>query len=135
MGRFSLSQIVFRGLLMRPEWIADWSQKQGHIVNLPGCISTTRSVEMGLRYSYCHDKSRVGDEKSVLVVILLQNHIGFRGFRLNQPKYTPYPYEQEYLMMEGFEVKILNVDRDVSIDNGNVDVFDGGVVTIIYCYY
>ena len=72
----------------------------------------------------------------VLFVISCQNYIAFPGFRLNRKEFTAYPYEEEILLSEGCPAFILDIERDIKIENSNdiFKVFKGRPITVIHMY-
>jgi len=74
-----------------------------------GSTSTSKNMEISLGFSKCHTDYS-DNQQPVLFVYSIRNHAGFNGFRLNSKKYSVYPGEQEYLLMEGFEVYVLKVE-------------------------
>ena len=76
--------------------------------------------------------------KSVLFVFFFKNWWGFNGFRLNQPEYSAFPFEEEYLLMEGIPVRVLKVDENVVMDCKAKEAirlqYDGQTINIVYLY-
>jgi len=64
----------------------------------------------------------------------MRNHDGFDGFRLNDKRFSVFPYEQEFLLMEGFQVFVLEVQDEFVIKNKHRDLqrYDGKELTVIY---
>ena len=88
------------------------------------------------------DNKKDGQE-SVLFVYMMQNYQGFPGFRMNHPDYSNFPEEQEYLLKEGIMVRILDIKRNMKIQNyvknqkdGNKCAnYNGKLITIVYLYH
>ena len=40
---------------------------------------------------------------------MIGNYSGFSGFRLDTEEYSAYPYEKEFLFIEGLDVKVLEI--------------------------
>ena len=79
-----------------------------------------------------HEKGR-----SVLFVFFCRNYKSFSGFRLDKGDYSAFPYEQEYLFMEGLEVTILKVEENFVIVNNDKDLkpeFNGRTLNVIYLF-
>ena len=57
--------------------------------------------------------------------------------RLNNEAYTSEPCEPEYLLREGFKVLVLEVQRDVKVDNGDDKFQDlkGKSITVIHLFH
>ena len=75
-------------------------------------------------------------KKSVIFVFLIRNYEGFYGFRLSDERYSAFPAEKEFLLMEGFDVLIINVDNDYVIENKvpGFEAYNSKTVTIVYLY-
>jgi len=54
---------------------------------------------------------------------------------MEDDRYTAYSYEQEYLLIEGFNLYLLDIEHDFTIQNkhNSLQRFDKKVITIIYC--
>ena len=79
---------------------------------------------------------RDSDDKCVLFVLLMKNYQGYIGFRLDNELYTPYPHEQEYLLSEGNDIHILDVE-EYRIRNETPelkDEYNNKLITIIYLF-
>ena len=72
----------------------------------------------------------------VLFVISCQNYEAFPGFRLNNPAFTAFPYEEEILLSEGCPVLILDIVRDFEITSSDqyFKNFKNKRITIIHLY-
>ena len=106
LGFFCRSFLLFRGALMEKGWMTGWREDAGKsgedsFIHLPGCTSTSKNLDVALGFSGCH-KNYSADHQPVLFVFSIRNWFGFNGFRLNDYKFSVYPQEQEYLLMEGF---------------------------------
>ena len=117
---------------MKKEWLKDWHKEVGKEINLKGNTSTSKSIVVALGFSECDKKMKKGFQP-VLFVYLIQNYGGLRGFRLTKEKYSAFPHEQEYLLMEGLNVKVLKIQEDVKIQNNHSDLqnFNGKSVTVL----
>ena len=51
--------------------------------------------------------------------------------------YTAYPFEEEFLLMDGCRVLVLDVEFDVRIVNkhANMARYNGQLVTVIYLFH
>lgn len=88
---------------------------------MPGFISTSSSYQVACNFLGL-DREQEDDTLPVLFVFVLRNYRGLKGaFRLNQPEYTAYLNEQETLLIDGFQVYVLDVKvkEDVTIGNHN----------------
>jgi len=80
-------------------------------LHLNGITSTSRNLEIALTSSQC--TTSYGDDlEPVLYIYSITNYDGFRGFRVNEPNYSAFPHEQEYLLCEGFKVTVLGSEED-----------------------
>ena len=118
LGYFSQSFFTFRGVKMgEQKWFDAYLKKVGKKVNMPGTTSTSSNLGVALGFSKCskNKKDIATPGKSVLFVFFFMNWRGFKGFRLNQPVYSAFPFEEEYLLMEGIKVWVLRVNENVVI--------------------
>ena len=98
---------------MLNEWINVYDKKIGGEVNafnkqnISGSSSCTQNLIIGLEFAFKTSKKNTQSRIPTLFVISCQNYSNFNGFRLNNPAYTAYPYEEEVLLCEGCEVVIL----------------------------
>lgn len=119
---------------MDSDWIEGWREEVGEVfINLHSSTSTSKNLEVALDFSKCHtDYSNL--QTPVLFVISVLNYTGFKGFRLNDKRYSVYPEEQEVLLMEGFTVYVLEVEEGFEICNKHsaVQKYDGKKITVIY---
>ena len=54
---------------------------------------------------------------------------------MTDDRFSVYPHEQEYLLMEGFRVWILDVEDGVQIENDTTEVlkkYNGAKITVVY---
>ena len=114
---------------MKNEWIEDWRKKEE--LKIPGCTSTSKNLDVALGFSQCK-KDYPADKQPVLFIFAINNNVGFSGFRLNSKRYSVYPEEQEFLLMEGFGVFILGIEDKMKISNKFLPDYDGKIVTVIY---
>ena len=49
LGEWCRSFLLFRGALMKNEWIEDWRKKE--YLMIPGCTSTSRNMDVALGFS------------------------------------------------------------------------------------
>lgn len=143
-GKFSECFMTFRGVKMEdPKLLEDYKDKIGSMVNILGTISTSMKLSIGLEYSRYAKKYDYVPGKSVLFVFLFKNHEYQKGFRLNQKEYTPYPNDEEFILLEGLKVAVLGVEEHVRIESkddeeDDIDYFDGRFpgqkINIIYLY-
>ena len=117
LGIMCRSFLLFRGALMNKEWIEDWRQVIGHqMINLHGNTSTSKNLDVALGFSKCHNNHEE-NQLPVLFIYSINNFYGFKGFRLNDKRFSVYPEEQEFLLMEGFKVFVLDVQYGFKISN------------------
>ena len=97
-----------------------------------GCTSTSKNLDVALGFSQCDTDYDAENKQAVLFVYSIRNYDGFSGFRLNSKRYTLYPEEQEYLLMEGFRVYVLEVEDGFKIKNQHLSKYDAKTVTVIF---
>ena len=116
LGYFSQSFFTFRGVKMgEQKWFDAYINKVGQMVNMPGTTSTSSDLGVALGFSNCSIDDIDIPGKSVLFVFFFRNYRRFGGFRLNKPEYSAFPFEEEFLLMEGILVWVLRVDENVVI--------------------
>ena len=117
---------------MNKEWIEDWRDEVGkEYIKLHGSTSTSKNLDVALGFSQCH-KDFSSHQQPVLFVYSIRNYEGFDGFRLNSKRYSVYPGEQEYLLMEGFIVYVLGIEDKFTIKNKFLAKYNSKTVTVIY---
>jgi len=100
-------------------------------IPLHGSTSTSKNLDVALGFSKCHEVYDA-NQQPVLIVTSIWNYYGFFGFRLSDKRFSVYSGEQEYLLMEGFEVYVLGVEDGFKISNEFLPKYDNKVITIIY---
>ena len=50
--------------------------------------------------------------KPAIFIMLLRNLNEVPGFRLNKPQYSPYPHENQLILMESSKIRVLEVEED-----------------------
>jgi len=83
-------------------------------IPLHGSTSTSKNLDVALGFSKC-DQDFEANQQPVLIVTSISNYAGLLGFRLNNKRFSVYPGEQEYLLMEGFQVFVLGVQDGFKI--------------------
>ena len=83
-------------------------------IPLHGSTSTSKNLDVALGFSKC-DQHFEAHQQPVLIVTSIRNYDGFFGFRLSDKRFSVYPGEQEYLLMEGFQVLVLGVQDGFKI--------------------
>ena len=121
---------------MQKEWLVQWREKvlEDDSVRMHGTTSTSRNLEVALGFSKC-TTDYSDNQQPVLFVYSIRNTSGFCGFRMTDDRFSVYPHEQEYLLMEGFRVFILDVEEGVQIENDTTEVlkkYNGAKVTVVY---
>merc|ERR1711935_1145840 len=139
LGFFNQSFLTFRGVKMgEPKWFDAYVNKVGQMVNMPGTTSTSSNLGVALDFSKCSILDIAMTGKSVLFVFFFKNFIGFPGFRLNQPEFSAFPEEEEYLLCEGIPVFVLAVDENIVMDCNTIDavkdMYHGQTINIVYLY-
>ena len=71
-----------------------------------------------------------------LFVISVRNYGSPEGMRMNNEAYTSYPGENEILLREGCQVRVLDIEDGVEIINPflRYKEFNGKVFTIVYLF-
>ena len=111
LGYMCRSFLLFRGALLNKDWINDWKNEIGKPLKLQGTTSTYKNFEYALELSKCTSYNTFL-HTPVLFVYSIRNYTGFQGFRLSDKRYSVYPSEQEYLLVEGLVVYVLDVEED-----------------------
>ena len=64
----------------------------------------------------------------------MRNYSGFAGFRNTDERFTAYTHEQEYLLVEGLKVYVLDVEPNVEFINTRAGLgrWNGAKVTVVY---
>jgi len=105
---------------------------------MPGTTSTSSNLGVGLKFSRCGIEYKTMSGKSVLFVFFFKNYYGFRGFRLNQPEYSAFPDEEEYLLIEGIPVTVLKVEENMVLDCKDItavkDKYHGQTINVVYLF-
>ena len=120
-----------------PEWFNAYKNKVGKVVNLSGTTSTSKKLDIALKFSQCAKEFDSIPGKSVLFVFLIQNYIWNYGFRLTKGEYSVFPYEQEYLIAEGKEVMVLKVEENMVLKINQQEMeaqYNDQTVNVIYLY-
>ena len=99
--------------MTKQKWFDAYLNKVGQLIRMPGTTSTSSNLGVALGFSKCSKLDNELSGKSVLFVFFFQNYNTFGGFRLNQPEFSAFPDEEEYLLMEGIGVRVLKVDENV----------------------
>lgn len=137
--------MVFRGAVMREEWLAPYEQNIAHekkfeegtykgwpvFVYLPAYNSTSLDLSVALQFA---TMSATDDKICTLFVISCANYVTPDCVRLNNEAYTAYPAEGEVLLTDGCVMRVLGIQKDVLIDNPypTFSKFNGKKLTIIY---
>jgi len=53
LGYMCRSFLLFRGALMEDEWIYDWKEEIGELLNLHGITSASKNMDVALNFSKC----------------------------------------------------------------------------------
>lgn len=119
---------------MQSDWIEQYESKKGYEVHLPGCFSCSKDLKVALSFAY---GKRDQDKIPVLFVVTCQNYYEPKGFMMNNEAYSAYPREAEFLLMEGCNVYILDIEHDHKIDNSSFSMlnYNGKTLTIIHMFH
>ena len=94
---------------MKEEWIQPFKQVvNGDWVFLKGFTSTSRKPTEAFKFLF---NEATPDKKNVLFVICITNFNGVRGFNMNSEAYSNHEEEKEFLLMEGFPIRVLGFDE------------------------
>lgn len=128
--------LLFRGMQMKDEWIKNYESKTKppKCVRLPGSVSCSRDIHVALHFA---TQNLQEDKIPVVFVISNKNYVQPNGMRMNNEAYTSYPSEGEVLLQEGIPAFIIDVKRDILIDNPytNWKMFNGLKVSFIFLYF
>ena len=76
---------------MNSDWIDEWKQASGINVCLPGNTSTSELFDIAMKFAAVDDDTQV----PALFVFYVWNFNRYPGFRLNDERYSAFPYEKE----------------------------------------
>ena len=96
-----------------------YKNKLGRSVNLSGTTGTSSELSVALDQSRCGKMFKNQPGKSVLFVFLIRNYSFQFFFRANKPEYSPYPYEQEHLLMVGLMLSVVGIEENVVIQHNS----------------
>jgi len=137
LGAFSKTFLVYSGTLLNEFQILNWKELMTKhskgMASLNGLTKTTRSLDFALEQTQC-TTSNDSKLKPVLFVYSIGNKNGFNGFRLVDNRYTPFPHEQEYLMMEGYYIYVLDIVENFQVVNTNGEMikYNNKKITVVY---
>ena len=95
---------------MQKQWIEDWREQIGNNILLHGTTSTSRNLEVALDYSKCDKKYRDDQQAVLFIYHVVNNYYGTCAFRMTDERFTAFPYEQEFLLVEGIKVRVLDIE-------------------------
>ena len=150
LGSWCSSDLVFRGVQMKSEWIEDWKSSVGikglkncathkiedeekpAYINMQGITSTTESFRVALKQA-----QPFSDEMTTVVFIIsLQNYSNTAGFRMDDQNYTAHISDKEHLLKDGFQMFVIGVDeqdiKDVDSEDQLYKDFDGKKLTLVH---
>ena len=131
--------MAFSGAYLPDQQIDIWRQSIFNTVTMPCFTNTYKNFITALDFSKCHLDTDEQDtnKSSVIFVFLIQNFTSFNGFRLTDSNYSAFSNEQEYLMMEEFNVTVLNVQDDFTIKNDTKDLkmYNDKNLKVVYLYH
>ena len=131
LGYFAGCFPVFRGAKMTDSMIKEYDQmkcKNGIYRDTKIKYFTSCSQDFMVAYQFASQNLKLG-QIPVLIVILLQNYIEYRGFRLNDTKYSQFTHESEVLLNIGIPVYILD------IEDSNIMIKSQEIVPVTGQYY
>lgn len=119
--------MIFRGVKMRESWLQDYQDKIFKEIKIAGNASCSQNLKTALEFA---TRSTKEDHLNVLFVIVCQNYYGPKGIRMNNEAYTKFPREREILLTNGCAVCVLEVEKNVKINNtySNFSDFDGKTI-------
>lgn len=135
---WSNTELLYRGVRMRPEWIEDWQTSVGieglknivtdkiagrntdkpAFINMQGITSTTESLSVALRQAQMDDPEL---EVPVVFVISLQNINEHAGFRLSDENMTSHISDKERLLKDGIQMWVLDIEEKYIDKNDSPD--------------
>ena len=128
--------LLWRGVSLKEEYIKPYEDRavNADTVFLPGSTSCSQELKVALGFTF---KNVNNDRSPVLFVISCQNFNSPSGVRMNNEAYTSYPNENEFLLMDGSEVMVIAVERDVIIHNEHEEMkcFNNKSLHIIHLYH
>ena len=125
--------LLYRGSLMKEEWIHHYRDNKGQVVRLRGNTSCSRSLKVALTFALDDPKP---DFTPVLFVTACQNFYAPKGIMMNNDLYSKYPDEYELLLQEGCKVWVLEFDEDILIQNEyNMKKYHDKNITIIHLFH
>lgn len=93
--------------------LAIYEENLGKYVYIPGTNNCSKTPVEALAFALKNSKQ---SDRATLFVIACQNYNGFEGVQMNNEAYSAYPREAEILLMNGFKVLVLAVDKNVKIE-------------------
>ena len=108
--------LLWRGAQMKKEQVDAFEFKKGDWIGLRGSTSCSRNPKVALNFAF---NNLEGTKVPVLFVKFIRNYEQSYGIMLNSEAYSSYPSEGEYLLQEGYMVKILEIEHKFKIKNKN----------------
>lgn len=124
--------LITRGAPMKTEWTEPFVQSVGgDFVHLSSNTSWSRNPKVALDFAL---KTEKPDHVPVLFVMTCINYHPPDGVVMNLDAYTCYPSEDEFLLMEGCHVWVLDVVEGVKIENNfsEMQMYDGKTLTQVH---
>ena len=102
-------------------------------VFLPGNTSFSQDLQVAMQFATANPREGCFP---VIFVMICHNWFSPPGVRMNNEAYTAYPEECEYLMMEGTEVQVFAIERNLRVNNKYTawKKYDGMDITVVYLY-
>lgn len=116
------SFLVWRGVAMKRKYIKEWEQqlKMGKKARLQSPTSCSRRLTVAVNFVVDNMKKKKDEIVCpVLFVFASQNYKPPYGIYINNTAYTPFPMEDELLLMEGTMIRVLDVQKRVKIKNNH----------------
>lgn len=103
-------------------------------VKLPGNASFYRNPNVALSHAFNNESP---DYSPVLFVIAEQNYQSPFGMMFKNEAYTAYPYEREFLLVEGCNLWVIAVDPELKIENSHTGMsrLNGRTITVIHLFH
>ena len=102
-------------------------------IRLPENTSFYRNPTVAINHAFSNcDPAHI----PVLFIIACQNYQSPLGMSLKSEAYSAYPSEREYLLIEGSDLWVLAVEKDITIENyhESYSMCAGKNVTVIHMY-
>lgn len=89
-----------------------------------------------MEYAF-NQNSKFPERRPVVFLVVCQNYFRFNGIRMNNEAYSSYPHEKEVLLTEGCDIYVMQVERDVRLEETHESFkeYEQRSVDLIYCFH